>query len=62
MKKKHAKLYAVTPPNVASNAKPRHARDTKEEKKLEARIQDYQKMDLTKTPPGSYHRPGSRQK
>lgn len=62
MKKQHAKLYAVTPPNVASNAKPRHKADTKAEKKLEARLQDFRKIDLTKTPLGSYHCPGSRQK
>jgi len=62
MKKQHAKLYAITPPNVASNAKPRHKADTKAEKKLEARLQDHNKMDLTKAPAGSYHRPGSRQK
>lgn len=60
MKKNHARFYAVTPENVARNAKPRHKKATKQEKRLEIRRKDYEGlMAKTKAPVGAYHRPGS---
>ena len=47
---------------TADYANPRHAKETKAEKALRIRQQDFDKMDLSKAPAGAYHRPGSNQR
>lgn len=47
---------------TADYANPRHAKETKAEKSLRIRQQDFEKMDLSKAPQGAFHKPGSLQR